>query len=118
MISFADFVAFSFDFVRVRCVSIRSFLVRNWCGDACLTALADIANASKHFVLDRGRRTGLSADHFEIGKGAAFSDGSYFCDGTSFSDIPDVVRVQFRGELIDVLHLCREALAFFRTKVP
>lgn len=83
-----------------------------------VAALADVANASKHFVLDRGRRTGLSADHFEIGKASAFSDGSYFSDGTSFSDMPDVVRVQFRGELIDVLHLCREAIAYFGAKVP
>jgi hypothetical protein len=34
-ISFVDFAAFSFDSDRVRCVSIRLFLVRNWCG--CLT---------------------------------------------------------------------------------
>src|SRR5437868_6882310 len=31
-ISFVDFAVFSFDFVRVRCALIRSFLVRNWCG--------------------------------------------------------------------------------------
>jgi hypothetical protein len=83
-----------------------------------LPALADVANASKHFVLNRGRRAGLSVDYFEVGSSAAFSDGSYFSDGTSFSDVPDVVRVQFGGELIDVLHLCREAIAYFETKVP
>ncbi len=80
-------------------------------------SLADIANASKHFKLDRGRRTGLSADHFRIGTGAAFTDGSYFSDGTSFSDMPDIVRVEFQGSQIDVLHLCGEAIAFLRTKV-
>jgi hypothetical protein len=28
---FIDFAAFSFDSDRVRCVLVRSFLVRNWC---------------------------------------------------------------------------------------
>ena len=28
----ADFAAFSFEFDRVRCALVRSFLVRNWCG--------------------------------------------------------------------------------------
>ena len=32
-ISFVDFAAFSFRFDRVRCVSFRPFLVRNWCGE-------------------------------------------------------------------------------------
>lgn len=41
-------------------------------------ALADIANAGKHLELNRGSRTGLAAQHFEIGQGAAFSDGTYF----------------------------------------
>ena len=31
-ITFVDFSAFSFEFDRVRCVSFRPFLVRNWCG--------------------------------------------------------------------------------------
>jgi hypothetical protein len=82
-----------------------------------LSALADIANAGKHFQLDRGERTGLSADHFRIGSGAAFTDGSYFSDGSSFSDIPDVIRIEYQGSQIDVLHLCGEAIAFFRTKI-
>src|SRR5437879_3498657 len=30
--SFVDFAAVSFDFDRVRCILLRSFLVRNWCG--------------------------------------------------------------------------------------
>jgi hypothetical protein len=33
-IGFVDFSAFSFEFERVRCVSFRPFLVRNWCGSA------------------------------------------------------------------------------------
>jgi hypothetical protein len=31
-ISFVDFAAFLFDFDRVRCVLMRLFLARNWCG--------------------------------------------------------------------------------------
>jgi hypothetical protein len=82
-----------------------------------LHALADIANASKHFELNRGERTGLSADHFRVGSGAAFTDGSYFGDGSSFSESPDVIRVEFQGNQIDVLHLCREAITFLKTQV-
>ncbi|ULO24176.1 hypothetical protein [Methylocystis sp. SB2] len=73
-------------------------------------ALADIANAGKHLELDRGPRTGLAAQHFQIGQGAAFSDGTYFSDGTTFSDAPEVVRV-LKGATIDVLGLCEAALA-------
>src|ERR1700760_892525 len=31
-IGFVDFTAFLFDFDTVRCTSMASFLVRNWCG--------------------------------------------------------------------------------------
>jgi len=31
---FADFAAFSFEFVRVRCALVGAFLVRSWCGFA------------------------------------------------------------------------------------
>jgi hypothetical protein len=82
-----------------------------------ISALADIANATKHFELRRGIRTGLSADNFRIGRGAAFSDGSYFSDGSTFSDSPDVIRVEFNGSQIDVLHLCREAITYLRSQV-
>ena len=34
MVGFVDFARFSFDFIRVRCVSVRLFLVRNCC-DTC-----------------------------------------------------------------------------------
>jgi hypothetical protein len=81
-------------------------------------ALADISNASKHFKLDRdGPRKDLSATDFRVGSGAAFSDDSYFSDGSSFSDMPDVVRVEFAGQLIDVLHLCGQAATYLETKV-
>jgi hypothetical protein len=33
-ISLVDFSSFSFGFDRVRRVSVRSFLLRNWCGDS------------------------------------------------------------------------------------
>lgn len=80
-------------------------------------ALADIANASKHFVLDRGARRGLSSDDFKIGPGAAFSDGSYFSDGSTFSDAPDVVVLEFNGHRVDVLHLCEHAFSYLQTKM-
>lgn len=79
--------------------------------------IRDIANASKHFELDKGTGKGLSARHSEVGPGAAFSDGSYYSDGTSHSDANDVVRVDYRGRLVDVVHLSRECLAYLRTKV-
>jgi hypothetical protein len=76
----------------------------------------DIANASKHFELDKGGRKGMSARHSGVGPGAAFSDGSYYSDGTSHSDARDVVRIDFQGELVDVVHLCGQCLAYLRTK--
>jgi hypothetical protein len=81
------------------------------------SALADIANAGKHFQLNRGSRAGLSADHFHIASGAAFSDGTYYSDGASHSDAPDVVRLEFQGNQLDVLHLCQEALKFLESKL-
>ena len=80
-------------------------------------AIEDIANANKHFELDRkGNRKGLSAEHFPIGRGAAFSDGSYFSDGSTFSDAPNVIRMEFQGERIDVLHLCKQTLTYLEGK--
>jgi hypothetical protein len=74
--------------------------------------LADIANAGKHLKLARGPRVGMGAEHFVAGRGAAFSDGSYYSDGTSHSDAPLVVRAEFSGEQIDVYSLCRRLLIF------
>jgi hypothetical protein len=80
--------------------------------------LADIANASKHFELDRsGPRQGLSAVDFHIGRGAAFSDGTYWRDGTTDTGAPDVVRMEFGAERIDLLNLCGRCLAYLETKV-
>ena len=78
--------------------------------------IEEIANAYKHFERNRGR-TGLSVTHTNVGKRAAFSDGSFFSDGTSFSDANDVVRMEFGGELVDVVHLCVACLAYLRGKI-
>lgn len=77
----------------------------------------DIANASKHFEVDRGPFSGLSAHHVTTGHGAAFSDGSYYSDGTSHSDAPIVVRVEFNGHIVDIPHLCSECLNYFQRKL-
>ena len=41
-IGFVDFAVFLFKFDRVRCASVGSFLVRNWCGHACSCRRAGI----------------------------------------------------------------------------
>jgi hypothetical protein len=81
--------------------------------------LSALANTAKHFRLDHKRheRIGLSTDDFKVGRGAAFSDGSYYSDGASHSDAIRVIRIEFQGEQIDVLHLCRAAIAFLETTV-
>lgn len=79
--------------------------------------IQDIANASKHFELNRGSRKGLSARHAAVSRGAAFSDGSYYSDGSTHSDAPDVVRVDFQGEQIDVVNLCRRCLGYLSAKL-
>jgi hypothetical protein len=38
--SFVDFASFSLGFVRVRCILARLVLVRNWCGNCLLVAIA------------------------------------------------------------------------------
>jgi hypothetical protein len=79
--------------------------------------LADIANANKHFELTReGPRSGLTSRHFQVGRGAAFSDGSYYSDGSTHADTPDVIRVEFGGERIDLFNLCRRCLTYLETK--
>ncbi|MDP3555557.1 hypothetical protein [Methylocystis sp.] len=75
-------------------------------------ALADMANAGKHLELDRGPRTGLAAQHFQIGQGAAFSDGTHIL--ATKQPFPMRRRwfvFQFKGATIDVLGLCEAALA-------
>lgn len=80
--------------------------------------LRDIADASKHFVMDqRHRRRGLSVSNLRVGAGVAFSDGSYWSDGASFKGIPDVVRTEFGSEYIDLQHTATEVLSYLATKV-
>lgn len=81
--------------------------------------VSDAGNASKHFELDDPKRTtrlGFSIGHFKVGRSAAFSDGSYFSDGTSFSEHPDVLRVEFQAEQTDLVHLCSACLTVLETK--
>lgn len=73
-----------------------------------------IANAGKHVELTRHPKPeliGLRAEHLAKGKSAAFSDGSYFSDGTSWSDMRETVVVEMPdGTRHDVLHLCTSVL--------
>lgn len=77
----------------------------------------DLGNANKHFLRSRGPRTGLSAQHSAVGPGAAFSNGTYYSDGTSHSDARNVVRVEFGGEVIDIVQLCNECLRYLKTRI-
>jgi hypothetical protein len=79
--------------------------------------IRDVANANKHFIFDRGRRSGLAATHSQIGKGAAFSDGAYFSDGSSFAEQGNVLRVEFKNVVIDLVLLCKNCLGYLQTKV-
>ncbi len=67
--------------------------------------------AAKHVtVSDRvfGNYVGLRSDDAEIGSAAAFSDGSFFDDGSSFSDMPDVVRIKTPdGAWHDLLYVAK-----------
>ena len=69
-----------------------------------------IANAGKHVELTRHPKSelvGLRAEHLIKGKAAAFGDGTYFSDGTTFSNMPDTVVVETPdGHTHDVLHIC------------
>lgn len=73
-----------------------------------------IANAGKHVELTRHPKSefvGLRAEHLIRGKGAAFSDGTYISDDTTFSDMPETVVVKTPdGRMHDVLHLCVSVL--------
>ena len=78
----------------------------------------DIGNALKHAERGSGPRTGLSARHVKTGSGAAFSDGSYYSDGSSHSDAETVLRIEFNGEFVDLVHLCEECVVFLRAHSP
>lgn len=56
-----------------------------------------VAVAAKHvFVSDKrlAGYVGLRSDDADIGRRAPFSDGSFFSDGTSFSEMPPAIRVK------------------------
>jgi hypothetical protein len=75
----------------------------------------DLGNALKHFERTQSvKRQGLTANGFTVGDGAAFSDGTYYSDGTSHADAPGVVRVEFKGEIIDLTILCESCLAYLQ----
>lgn len=73
-----------------------------------------IANAGKHVELTRHPKPeliGLRAEHLVKGKTAAFSDGSFFSDSTTYSDMSETVLVQTPdGNTHDVLLICTSVL--------
>jgi hypothetical protein len=80
----------------------------------------DIAVLAKHQWLDpkrsgnRGRDL-ISQNHLEAGAGAAFDDGTYWSNGTSWIDTSNVVRVRDdHGALFDVLFCVQDAVAAIR----
>jgi uncharacterized protein YfiM (DUF2279 family) len=81
-----------------------------------------IASAAKHLEAQDKRHSaliGLRADSADIGMSAAFTDGTYFSDGTSWNDMPNVVRVKKPdGMPIDVLWLVKTVSATIELKLP
>lgn len=77
-----------------------------------------IANAGKHVELTRHPKSelvGLRAEHLVRGKGAAFSEGSYYSDGATDSYARETVVVETPdGKKHDVLHICTSVLAALR----
>lgn len=73
-----------------------------------------LANAGKHVELTRHKNkalVGLRAEDIKRGKAAAFSDGAYFSDGSSWAEMPETVVVTTPdGRKHDVLHTCLEVL--------
>lgn len=73
-----------------------------------------LANAGKHVELTRhpnNELIGLRAEDLVRDRAAAFSDGSYFSDGTTFADMPETVVVTTPdGVKHDVLHTCFSVL--------
>lgn len=73
-----------------------------------------LANAGKHVELTRHKNkalVGLRAEDITRGKAAAFSDGAYFSDGSSWAEMPVTVVVTTPdGNKHDVLHTCLEVL--------
>jgi hypothetical protein len=68
-----------------------------------------IANMAKHIELTRGKVQPRIADT-HTGSEAAFTDGTFWDDGTSWTDSEEVVRTRdSRGHPIDVRWCVREA---------
>jgi hypothetical protein len=84
--------------------------------------IGDLANLSKHFRLDpRRNRVLITLSDIHVGPAAAFTDGSYWSDGTAWTDSPDVVRAAKGGQPVDVLHcvrLARAAIRQFLCSIP
>ena len=56
-----------------------------------------VSVAAKHVNVQYPKKSiyvGFMVDHAEIGRSAAHSDGSYFSDGSSYYDMPDVLRIK------------------------
>jgi hypothetical protein len=73
-----------------------------------------IANAFKHFELSsshHGIYVGTRSEDAVIDAGAAFSDGSYYSDGTSHDDAMDVVVMNLPDGKVDVNILCNSVAA-------
>lgn len=108
-----------FDYGRVRygcnlfvIDSLKRELIQ---GFSHFEVVEDLGNALKHFERTQSvKRQGLTANDFTVGDGAAFSDGTYYSDGTSHADAPGVVRVEFKGEIIDLTILCESCLAYLQ----
>jgi hypothetical protein len=81
-----------------------------------------LANLSKHFRLDpRRNRVLIDSSDIHVGPAAAFTDGSYWSDGTAWMDSPDVVRATKGGQPVDVLHCvhrARDAIRQFLCSTP
>src|SRR5882672_9290758 len=117
LLHFEDYLAHHrhADVTHADVLNVRAELIR---GFPPYDAIQDIGNANKHFVRRHASsRKGLSVQNYRTGPAAAFDDGTYFDDGTSFSDSPDVVRIEFKGEIIDALELCQSCLKYLKTKV-
>jgi hypothetical protein len=58
-IGFIDFAVYSFAFDRIRCVLVRSFLVRNWCAAAWLMEMSGVGIRNQ--IADSAPESGLQA---------------------------------------------------------
>jgi hypothetical protein len=75
-------------------------------------ALRAICDAAKHGEASHkqhGLYLGTNIDDFHVGSAAAFSDGSFFSDDSSWSESADVVRIRIpHMGLVDVSWLLQE----------